>query len=259
MIAPMSAALKCGWGRDRRVGFTLIELLVVIAIIAILAALLLPTLASAKEKGKRVACKSNMRQTIISVHMYGMDYQDYVPDGRDNQKPPQWHAIRVNYITYSNLVQYSGNVRVWDCPNFTYGGWNRFADMYGFLIGYCYLGRAFDTAAASTWPPANPSTWHSPIKTSESGTNFIVADANTWGDNLNAVPHAKTGPINRTCPNSPNIPATLVNNAGPGDTPATAGAVGGNVGLLDGSVTWKTMRQMTKRFASSYILYYGYW
>jgi prepilin-type N-terminal cleavage/methylation domain-containing protein len=93
-------------------GFTLIELLVVIAIIAILAALLLPVLASAKEKGKRVACKSNLRQAIITVHMYANDSQDKVPDGRDDMDG--WHAIRIRSTTYTNMIEYTGNFRIMD-------------------------------------------------------------------------------------------------------------------------------------------------
>ena len=66
-----------------RTAFTLIELLVVIAIIAILAALLLPTLARAKQKGQQAVCLSNLKQIGLAFEMYLGDHENRFPDRRD--------------------------------------------------------------------------------------------------------------------------------------------------------------------------------
>ena len=60
-------------------GFTLIELLVVIAIIAILAAILFPVFAQAREKARAISCLSNVKQTSLGATMYVQDYDEYFP------------------------------------------------------------------------------------------------------------------------------------------------------------------------------------
>src|SRR5688572_26955246 len=64
---------------SRKRGFTLIELLVVIAIIAILAAILFPVFAQAREKGRQATCLSNMKQLSLAVTLYAQDFDETLP------------------------------------------------------------------------------------------------------------------------------------------------------------------------------------
>lgn len=107
-----------------RRGFTLIELLVVIAIIAILAAILFPVFAQARDKARQAACLSNAKQLALGVYMYAQDYDEYIPCAFSEWSIPQYDGptgVLTNYPSYWYVViqPYVKNTKVAKCPSDT--------------------------------------------------------------------------------------------------------------------------------------------
>jgi len=89
--------------RRRREGFTLIELLVVIAIIAILAAILFPVFAQAREKARAASCMSNNKQMALAFSMYKQDYDETYPPAVDPVTNLWWENAVTPYIKGGNV------------------------------------------------------------------------------------------------------------------------------------------------------------
>jgi len=99
-----------------RRAFTLIELLVVIAIIAILASILFPVFARAREKARQTSCLSNLRQFGTALAMYSQDYDECLPPHNDDTAPYPAYDWRYDTILY-RLQPYVRNGQIYRCPS----------------------------------------------------------------------------------------------------------------------------------------------
>ena len=138
--------------RNRK-GFTLIELLVVIAIIAILAAILFPVFAQAREKARAISCLSNIKQTSLASMMYSQDYDEVMngPAQRrcGNTGPTQYsnYFWSKNWMTWPELIiPYMKNLDVYTCPD------RREQPFFGYSIN---VNSSNDDFPGSPTPPGN--------------------------------------------------------------------------------------------------------
>jgi prepilin-type N-terminal cleavage/methylation domain-containing protein/prepilin-type processing-associated H-X9-DG protein len=104
-----------------RTGFTLIELLVVIAIIAILAAILFPVFAKAREKARQSSCLSNLKQIDLAYMAYAQDYDGMAPDNLMGRDISGASAAFPPCHTWCEIIQpYVKNTQVLKCPSWGY-------------------------------------------------------------------------------------------------------------------------------------------
>lgn len=205
--------------------FTLIELLVVIAIIAILAAILLPVLSQAQERGRRAQCLSNLKQIGLAALAYANDNNDFVLPATQNLFPIQWEGNTTNqWADLGVPITETNGPSVWDCPDRP--GFPKYSAGYNqYLTAYQYYGGITNwTDNVYNGPSA------SPIKTTTSKAYWMLcadvvaqpdgvhwywpADASGWSE----LPAHKEG--------SAPIPA------------------GGNEVFVDGSAEWVKANKM---------------
>jgi prepilin-type N-terminal cleavage/methylation domain-containing protein/prepilin-type processing-associated H-X9-DG protein len=150
---------------ERRTGFTLIELLVVIAIIAILAAILFPVFAQAREKARSISCLNNVKQISTGMMMYVQDYDELFPPSWSPDAPQRW---------YAKFEPYMRNQKIRDCPSASFKANPTTGGSYGYnrqVFEVFPLAGVIEPAstivfgdAATIYPPAavndrKPETW----------------------------------------------------------------------------------------------------
>ncbi|HEY3331397.1 MAG TPA: DUF1559 domain-containing protein [Capsulimonadaceae bacterium] len=199
--------------------FTLIELLVVIAIIAILAAILFPVFATAREKARQATCQSNLKQIGLAYHQYEQDYDEMTPycPYDVNRWNPVFHAAPFQYgiCLGSQLHPYLKSLGVWRCPSdsitapTTVNGYQDPSALYGGVNNPSYVYNMYFTElwASNSSISSNPIV-ETPLSVSQIQTPsndgilfgawgvFWFSDNNTTWPRLEGYPTA-TSPVLR--------------------------------------------------------------
>ncbi len=163
-----------------RRGFTLIELLVVIAIIAILAAILFPVFARARESARKTQCLSNMKQLTLSVHMYAQDYDGAGPLGWQPdpsfQVPsgwPFWFGPEIDW-RYA-VYPYTKNGGLYMCPTFEKPDEPLWVYIRGEVLAGIHRSYALNYTMAHPWCPG-----HKLDGCPRPGNSILITESREW-------------------------------------------------------------------------------
>lgn len=246
--------------RRKTGGFTLIELLVVIAIIAILAAILFPVFAQAREKARQTSCVSNQKQLATAVIMYSQDYDELFPLAYGNDAglsagwawnyrlpvPTSWatpanartNASSGNWI--NSTSPYTKNYQIVTCPsaaNVGFQGGNAYTGSGRVQVSLTFNGLLMAYPQAGVATPAN-------LPMISEGTGKAALD----GYSL-AFPALICNDGTQACSYKPALPAGGCNTGngsssawfGTFGQPSTVHSGGGNVAFVDGHVKFRRL------------------
>jgi|HubBroStandDraft_1064217.scaffolds.fasta_scaffold130934_2 type II secretory pathway pseudopilin PulG len=252
----MAIAFHGGKSGRKTAGLTLVELMVVITMTALLSAIMFPALSTAKEKSRRAVCKSNIRQLLMVLEEYS-DSEQYLPSCADDKG--YYHSIILSDAIFTNLVDMAGgNSNIFYCPNIEFGSGPGAVPQHipnvGYVIGYSYL------EASIARSDKAPDYTVLQVKWPSTSTNELLADANyyTSPDASSPFPaQMKIAP--HTAMGAATTHGSSFTVGLPGNSSASIGAVGGNIGFVDGSVLWRNLPLMQTNTASSSSDAYGIW
>ena len=227
------------WSKKSIQGFTLIELLVVIAIIAILAGLLLPALAKAKEKGRATICMNNMKQVGLETILHADDNDDMIPRG----DAERWYLVLMKYLPEGGTKKDYRNIKIFRCPSYPKPKKRQKPQVITYTVNAWRFRSTYDTVGYQQVGPSKITNFKEPSNSVYVGdssfgswrpiiTGLNDPNNNTWLNDVWRPSHLPFGPTGKVLSMDRRIAAKRHNN-------------GANLVYLDGHAGFLKSNQIT--------------